>query len=126
MGTDHRTEAVMGKASAAGGAWISFFSLIRTVVFSVFFAAVQHGGPEDAEERVVPVPLRVTALLTATVSRRPAKRKSRFLTYTDRAAGFLKRGHCQRGAREDYREALPAENSPQNQRCKRAAETCSC
>lgn len=58
MGTGHGTEVVVGKASTAGGAQLSFFSLIRTVVFSVIvFAAVQHGGPEDPEEGVVPVPL---------------------------------------------------------------------
>ena len=58
MGTGHGTEAVMGKANTTGGARFSFFSLTWTVLFSVVvFAAVQHGGPEDSEERVLPVPL---------------------------------------------------------------------
>lgn len=51
------TDVVVGKARTPGGAQLSFFSLIRTVLFSVVFAAVQHGGPEDSEERIVPVPL---------------------------------------------------------------------
>lgn len=113
MGTGHGTEAVTGKANRAGGAQLCFFSLIWTVLFSVIvFAAVQHGGPEDSEERVVPVPLRVTALLAAAVSRHPAKRKRHFLTYTDRAAGFPKSAHGWSGARGDDGGALPAENSP--------------
>lgn len=33
MGTGRGTEAVMGKANTAGGAQLSFFSLIRTVCF---------------------------------------------------------------------------------------------
>lgn len=98
MGTGHGTETIMGKANRAGGAQLFFFSLIWTVLFSVIvFAAVQHGGPEDSEERVVPIPLRVTALLAATVSRHPTKRKRHFLTYTDRATGFPKSGHDWRG-----------------------------
>lgn len=122
MGIGHGAEAIMAEANTAGGAQLSFFSLIWTVLFSVVvFAAVQHGGPEDSEERVVPVPLRVTALVTAAVSGCPAECKRRFLTYTDRNAGFPKSGHGRRGACEDYGGALPAENSPWNPWCKRAA-----
>lgn len=56
MRTGQGTDVVMGKARTAGEAQLSF-SLIWTVLFPVVFAAVQHGGPEDSEERIVPVPL---------------------------------------------------------------------
>lgn len=57
MRTGQGTDVVMGKARTAGEAQLSFSSLIWTVLFPVVFAAVQHGGPEDSEERIVPVPL---------------------------------------------------------------------
>jgi len=114
MGRGRGTEAVMGKATAAGGAQLSFLSLIRTVLFSVtVFAAVQHGGPEDPEEGVVPVPFRVTALVTAAVSRRPAKRKRRFLTYTDRAVGFPKVGMAGGGHTKVTGELSQLRNHPE-------------
>lgn len=57
MRTGQGTDGVMGKARISGGAQLSFFSLTWTVLFAVVFAAVQHGGSEDSEERIVPVPL---------------------------------------------------------------------
>lgn len=92
MRTGQGADVAMGKARTSGEAQLSFFSLIWTVLFPVVFAAIKHGGPEDSEERIVPVPLWVTALITATVPRRPAKCKRPFLTCTGRAMGFPKMG----------------------------------
>lgn len=55
MWTGLGTEVV---ARRACGTQLSSFSLIQIALFSVtVFAAVQHGGPEDFEERIVPLPL---------------------------------------------------------------------
>lgn len=57
MRTGQGADVAMRKARTSGEAQLSFFSLIWTVLFPVVFAAIQHGGPEDSEERIVPVPL---------------------------------------------------------------------
>lgn len=106
-GNAHCEEVVVGKANPAEGAQLSVSLLIQTVLFSVFvIAAVQHWGSEDSEERVISIPLRVTAVLPAAVSRCPAKRKIPFLAYKTRAVAFLGSGQRPGGCTQRLRGQL--------------------